>query len=240
MTNKIQSAFQSIHAEEPLKAATLQHLSEVIQRKEEKKTVYRHSFRRWSPALAACLVFVLFTGIFSYNLYFTSAAYIDLDINPSLALTVNRFDYVIDVEAYNDDASLLLSGLSLRHEKADEAMDKLIAAAAETGVLQQSPLVSVTVQSVSGDDSQLLVEMQTCAEASVAHYSTAEVDVFPVDGATRDAAHEHHISPAKYLAILELQEVDPTATIDRCSGHTIGELKEMSGGCGDGHHGCHH
>ena len=44
----------------------------------------------------------------------------------------------------------------------------------------------------------------------------------------RDCAHDHNLSPAKYLAITQLQEVDPSASYDRCAEHSISEIKELT------------
>lgn len=234
MTDKIKSAFDLIRAEDSLKETTLQHLHERVQDNQKPR---RYFAVKRLAAIAACFVVVLSSCIFAYSLYFTAAAYVDLDINPSLALTINTFDRVIGVEAYNDNAGALLADMKLQYKKMDVAMDEIIAAAAETGVLQQERLVSVTVQSISGDDEALLSNVQRNVTASVAHHMAAEVDVFSVDSNTRSAAYKHHISPAKYLAILELQEVDPTTSISECSSHSIGEIQQLITEHGSEHHG---
>jgi hypothetical protein len=52
----------------------------------------------------------------------------------------------------------------------------------------------------------------------------------------RNEAHEQNISPAKYLAILELRTLDPTATVDACRERSIGEIRELT----QEHAGDHH
>lgn len=233
MTDRMKAAFDGIQAEDSLVENTMRGVREKMHTQAKPRNYF--NVRRLAT-MAACLVLVLFSGVFSYNLYFTEAAYIDLDINPSLALTINRFDRVIGVEAYNADAEELLFGLNIQHKNVDAAIDEIIAAAAQTGALEREGLVSVTVQSLYGDEALLLESIQAGVSASVSHHGSAEVDVFAVDSETRNAAHEHHISPAKYLAILELQEVDPTATIDGCSEHSIGEIQQMIAEHGGDHH----
>lgn len=234
MKDRIKSAFDSIQAEDSLKTTTLRHLREKTQKNTRPRSYY--NIRRLA-AIAVCFVFVLSAGLFSYNLYFTKAAYIDLDINPSLALAINRFDRVIDIETYNADADKLLLNLNLRHKKADAVMNELIAAAAKTGYLRQDGLVSVTVQSFSGYDEKLLTDMQANVNASVSHHhSAAQTDVFSVDKDTRKTAHGLHISPAKYLAIKALQEVDSTASVEQCKNHSIGEIRRLTQEHGKNHH----
>lgn len=233
LTENIKTAFVGIQAEDSLKENTLRGLHEKMQTQAKPRTYI--NVRRLAT-MAACLILVLFSGVFSYNLYFTETAYIDLDINPSLELTINRFDRVIGVEAYNTDAEALLSSLNLRHKNVDSAIDEIIAAAAQTGALEREGLVSVTVQSLSGDEAQLLESVQAGVSTSVSHHGSAAVDVFSVDSDTRTAAHDLHISPAKYLAILELQAVDPSATIEECSDHSIGEIKQRTQAHSEGGH----
>jgi hypothetical protein len=88
--------------------------------------------------------------------------------------------------------------------------------------------VSVTVQSLRGNGEKLLVDVQEIVSASVAGYAKTQVDIFPVDGGTRSAAHDLHITPARYLAFLELQQVDPTATVDECRDHSITEIRQRT------------
>ena len=68
------------------------------------------------------------------------------------------------------------------------------------------------------------------------HHSTASADVFAVSEEVRDCAHDHNLSPAKYLAITQLQEVDPSASYDRCAEHSISEIKELTQEHCGGHH----
>jgi hypothetical protein len=68
------------------------------------------------------------------------------------------------------------------------------------------------------------------------HHSDARAEIFPVTSDIRENAGEHHISPAKYLAISELQELDPTVTFEECAGHSIGAIRERARIHGGNHH----
>lgn len=186
----------------------------------------RHPKVRHMVAYAACLLLALLSGLLSYRLYFTESAYIDLDINPSLGLAINCFDRVIGAEAYNADGEALLLGLDYRHKNVDDFIGELIARAAGSGALQREGLVSVSVQPVSGDGAQILERIQADVSEAVSHHGGALVDVFPVDGDTGAAARALHISPAKYLAILELQELEPDVTVDECLDHSVREIRQ--------------
>jgi hypothetical protein len=55
----------------------------------------------------------------------------------------------------------------------------------------------------------------------------ADTDIFAVSEEARITAHEHNISTAKYLAIEELQQLDPTVEIEFCKQHTVSKIKEL-------------
>lgn len=135
-------------------------------------------------------------------------------------------------------AGPMLADLNIRHKKVNAAIDEIITATALTGALQREGLVSVTMQSISDNEAQLLDAVQSSVSSAVSHQNSIEIDVFTVDNDTREAAHDLHISPAKYLAILDLQEVDPSATVDECINHSIGEIRQRTQAHGGGkHHG---
>ncbi len=71
----------------------------------------------------------------------------------------------------------------------------------------------------------------------MAHHIAAFTEVYPITVKVKGYACENHVSPAKYLAISELQQADPTATSEDCVDHTIGELRQLTVEHGGMHHG---
>jgi hypothetical protein len=221
LTGNIKTAFDGIRAEETLKASTMAFLQGEIQKK-------RTAVRRFAVALASVAVMIL-SGAFSYNLYFTPSAYVDVDVNPSIGLTLNRFDRVIGVEAYNDDGAAVLSGVNVRFKSYGEAGRLLLGAIIAGGYLTDDGLISVTVQADGAAESNMLAELERTVAASLTeHHANVQTDIYSVTDEIRDNAHAHHMTPAKYLAITELQAVDPTTTMEGCRGHSIGEIKRMT------------
>lgn len=235
MNDKIKRAFDSIYAEESLKRNTLVSLRSKMERMEQKD--YRTAFRRAVVALACFLVLTLLGG-YSYNAYFTETMYVDIDINPSVELTVNRFDRIIGVYAYNAEGGELLTQLDLMHTPYDSAVTMLTEAAIQNSFLSDGGLVSVTLQSNRDNNTAEALKTLHMNITSVAQgqHSSVLIDVFPVDSGTREHAHAQNLSPAKYLAILALQEVDPAATIAGCRNHTITEIHALTEEHGGGHH----
>jgi hypothetical protein len=235
LNDNIKKAFDGIHAEESLKHNTLDFLRTRMATRVRKN--HRVHFRRFSVAMACCMVLVCFS-LFSYNLYFREAMYVDVDINPSVELTVNCFDRVIDVYAYNSDGEALLEQLNLMHKKYDMAVTTLTDASMQNGFLADGGLVSVTLQSNSSTNKETALQtLETdITHSAQSHHVTVQVNATVVDSETRAQAHEQNLSPAKYLAILNLQAVDPTASIENCRDHTIEEIYTLTQDCVNGHH----
>jgi hypothetical protein len=236
LTDNIKTAFDGIRAEDNLKANTTLYLQTEMQK--SNKVRVRTYVRRFAAAFAAVAIIVL-SGVFSYDLYFTPMAYIDVDVNPSIELTLNRFYRVIGVHAYNEDGASILSGISLKHERYEEALVTIMETVGRGGYIQDGGLVSVTLQTDNaGREAELLTSVQSNVTSYIAgNHHEAQIEIFAVNGDTQSRAHEHNISPATYLAIQGLIEVDPTVTVESCRGHTIIEIRRQTHGHSGGHHG---
>lgn len=223
MTDKFKAAFDGIRADHALKEKTLAFLQNEIQT--DGKPRIRLAVKRFA-AVAACLLCVTLAGL----LYFTETAYIDLDVNPTFTLAVNRFDRVVGANAVKPEGDEILTRLDVKHKTYKDSIELILDALAQTGYLRDDGLVSVTLQTNDSEkETKMLSELELYVQTGVAgHHCAAQVDVFPVSGDLRNDAQALDLSPAKYLAILKLQEVDPNATVEGCRGHTIGELNSMA------------
>ena len=233
MGNELYNAIGKIHASEALKAKTERYVLEEINKRNQAKA---HSHFRFAAVFSAIFLLIIFSGV-SYHLYFIPAAYVDMDVNPSVGLTLNRFDRVIGVHAYNEDGAVVLSGADVRFRSYKDPAGILLDAIIANGFLLEDGLVSLTVQSRSGADDILLAQLEQVVSAILLnHHANAHTDIFSVSSEVRTNAHEHHVSPAMYIAISELQEVDPTATFESCAGHSITQVRART----RAHHGGSH
>ena len=89
-------------------------------------------------------------GIFSW-LWFSTKAVVSIDVNPSVALSLNRFEYVIDTQAGNTDGAEVLDDLSLKNLKLSTALEPLMGAMSRKGYLDDQAQISVFVDG-SDDD----------------------------------------------------------------------------------------
>jgi hypothetical protein len=196
------------------------------------KKAYRKQKRTSSwrfAVVAASLAILLFAGLSSYRFYFTESSYMDIDVNPSIELTINRFDRVIGVYAYNEDGQKVLDQVDLRHRSYKDALRALIDKMTELGYIEGSGLFTATLQTKGGDvEKEKLDALKAYIDYVLQTDGQAiRRSVFSVDSTTKSNAHEQNLTPAKYLAILELQKFDFSATFDNCRNHSISEIEQQ-------------
>lgn len=233
MKNRIRTAFAEIHADDALMDSTKTYLCKELNKKRHKNKSYilpRH-------AITFAAVAILLVGIFSHNLYFTADAYVSIDVNPSIELTLNRFNRVIGAYAFNEDGARILSEVNPRWKVFDEAAGLVIHAIETDGYLTEDSLVSVTVQAAESERKQVLCSalQQSIDEQILSIQVAAEVEVFPVTTEIWDNARSCNMSPAKYLAIKDLIEVDEEATIEAYSDSTIRQIRNRTQECRHAH-----
>ena len=80
-------------------------------------TTKKQTKKIWPTLVAACLAVILLGGggLF-YQQANAVASVVSLDVNPSIALTVNRQEKVLSAQPMNDDAAVVLEGMELNIE----------------------------------------------------------------------------------------------------------------------------
>lgn len=107
-------------------------------------------------AACACVALLCVTGAFSL---LCPAAYIGINVNPSIELTTNLFDRVLTATARNADAEAVLSGLKLRNVDLDTAVSAIIGSLVQHEYLKNGEgEIRITVHSGFGDRALRLEE----------------------------------------------------------------------------------
>lgn len=222
MKNRVYQSFDKIRAEEKLKQDTYQSL--------QKKLNSRRTFPIKRLAIAGAVVVSFILSFFAYDLYRTEAAYLDLDVNPSIELTLNRYHQVIGAYAYNEEGKAVLDTVQLKNKSYTDALKDLVESMVKLGYIEEEADFTATLQMKdSKEEKKLLKELQDYLASLLKSESVkTSQEVFTVDAKTKAHAHQENLTPAKYLAILELQEVDATATIDSCRHQSIGQIKKQT------------
>ena len=215
MDEQLREAFAQVRAEEDLKKRTLDYLS---QKTGGWSAAPRRRARPWAMA-AACAACLLLTVV-SLWLYLTPAAYISVDVNPSVELTVNRFDRVISLKGLNDDGAALAEDLNVRFLEYTEALEQVLNSDTIADLLSQEETVSITV---AGDDEARTAEMLSQVSACAA--GRGNTLCHSTDLQTAQAAHDQGLSCGKYRMLLELQALDPAVTAEDIRGMTMKQLQ---------------
>lgn len=227
MRDRLQCAFSTVRAEENLKAKTLAAVARRSQRQKRKPLA-------WA---AACLIFLL--AMVGGGLFFTPVLVISIDINPSLELTVNRFNRVIGVEGFNEEGRELAQKIRMPFADYSQALTALFSNAEVQALLEQGGHLSVFV---ACDDEQRGSETLSNVKACAGH--RRNVYCHAGGWAEFSAAHEAGLSCGKYRAFLKLQALDPDVAPEDVQELTMREIQEriaeISGegpageGCGNG------
>lgn len=244
MDHKIKAAFDAVHAGEELKSNTKTFIAKKTHGYAVRKAL---NFRRIIPAAAAvCLLLVLFVGA---GLYFTPTTRINIDINPSLELGINRFDRVISVSALNNDGKRLAESLDIKFTGYDEALRRILDNKSVEAMLYENDVMTITVvETNSAQSARILSEARACVRDydNVYCHSASSEEV--------SEAHELGLSCGKYRAFLELRALNPDITLNEVQGMTMREIRELiaalrsengnneppSTADGNGHHGNGH
>ena len=133
--------------------------------------------RRALPlALAACAL-ALAVGLYSYFRFFQIYSVVDLTVNPSFALALNRGDQVRNVTALNGDAEAILEGRSYRGWTLEATVENLLDGLAAQGYLTSvDDAVDVAVNSKDADHGRALREtVERCVAEKLSGFSQPDV-----------------------------------------------------------------
>ena len=171
--------------------------------------------RSHKPALAfVSLLLAFLVGTISYQ---SPATLVALDINPSLEITANPFDRVIQVASRNDETQNLIGALPLKNKDLDEAIRCIIEALISNGYLENQEnaiLVSVSGKNQNGTSKAQTRIVADIKETLTSHQSQAIVydqNLAPARtmAQTKAEAIENQISTGKMLFIKKLSAQDP-------------------------------
>ena len=177
--------------------------------------------------IAACFVFVfiLIGGMLGLGNENYQTVYID--VNPSVALNVNRFGKVSSVEYLNDDAKEALDGIKLNGLSAEDALEKMILAYDDEGYFDSDAQIYIsTVSEKNKNADKLLAKLSERAE-KIKDNRNYSVNTTKLTAGDKAEAKEYGISPGKYRVISEIIEMHPNYTVEDLKDKSMAELKDM-------------
>lgn len=170
-------------------------------------------------AIAACLTLVacLIGGVADF---LRPVAYVGIDVNPSVELTLNRFDIVVGTCALNDDGQRALDEAPCMWRAFDDAARDLDGA----------------MRAIAGEGAVVEVSIDCDNENRYAALAAQSNDCFGCNGEAhcdrtnaeeRQAAHNSGIGVAKYRAYQALHEVGVDISAEECASLSMRDLRNM-------------
>lgn len=186
-------------------------------------------------SIAAIFLFVAFIGLGAYG-YTVPYSYIDIDINPSVEITTNIYDRVIDVVSLNEDGRELLTKLdSIKNKGIEDGIDSILDKAEEKGYFKDETrnAVMLTVSSKNETKAAKIKEevQQVAAKKVQINNANAEVVVEKVNLERHDDAKKIGISPGKLMLIEKAIESNPGQKVEDLKDKPVKEiLKSIKAG----------
>ena len=217
MNSIFKELFKPIHAKEELKNQTIAFLAERTQGyKRQIAKSHKHSFY---AIVCMCLLFMLFGG---HWLYFTPTAQISIDINPSIEMSINRFEQVIFVNDFNEDGRELVDSLKIKYKNYANAVEQILDNDTIAALLSNNEVMTITV---IGPDERQSAKILSGVEACTA--KRRNTYCFFVSTEEVAEAHGMGLSCGKYRAFLELQLLDPNITLEAVQKMTMREIRDL-------------
>ncbi len=157
-----------------------------------------------------------------------AAAYVSLDINPSLEMAVDKNLNVIDVQYFNDDASNLIQPEEIQGLNIYDALGEVITKAIEQNYIKpgEDNLIISTV-SPSGTD-PIPIDQEAVSQflenTITANGYTSQVTVYSASDEIRTTAKNEGLSPGKYLVYQQLIKTDNQVSIDEVKKNNVRQL----------------
>ncbi len=218
MSGRIRSALEGIEAGDALKASALAHVRHERQHREN-ITLSRLRL----AVIAVCAAAALMIGG-GYSVYAIPASYISIDINPSVELSLNRFDRVLSVAVYTGEITLPVGNLHLENKPYLDAIELLTESEIFQSYLAQGAELTITVASARGQHLVTGIKEEMTAVPYPIHCQVADPK------AVREA-RAHSLSLGRYLVYQQLLQNGDGITPEECRRMSMDELSDRLARC---------
>lgn len=177
-----------------------------------------------NAVLLTAVVAVLVISSMMYKGSSTEAVHIEL--NNSIAVSVNRLGKVINSYAFDDEGEKEISLLKAENRKYPEVIEDMLSKSVKDGVFQKGEKVPVRIwtEASSVNDRYKIIE-RNVKEAAAKASMTAQCTEF--DKGIAGTAEKYGISVGKYRMICEMQKMDPGIQIDVYKDYSLPMLRRL-------------
>jgi len=195
---------------------------------------------RFKQAGVVAAALLLAVGVWSSQTFMSATpayAYVTLDINPSIELSVDSDRMVLHATALNEDGERVLSELALVGLAVQDAISKVASAAESRGYLEDDAEVIITAslaeeaETASSDELAVMEDelVSTVQNVAVAAGTEVAVEGIVVSKAVRSAAQEAGLSPGKYAFYLTAQAQGIDVELEDLKKNPIQQLVDDQG-----------
>ena len=189
-----------------------------------------HFPKQAAIAASAAIVIAACGGMGTYT-WSNPVSYVSLDINPSIAYSLNEFNRVIAVEGMNDEGTAVVDaiGNSLKNTDITTALTITVEQLSTDAYLDAENTNYMIIGVYSDKDSKATALMSTVDEFTANSVETCSITTVTVSKETKESADSYGITGGKMELINEIasvavdpKEVDPVALADL----TVAELEQ--------------
>jgi len=188
-------------------------------------------------ALAASVCLVLLSYFMFSQVYMpgTVFAYVDIDINPSIELTVNKNIQVIDAKPLNEDAKTLLEELKLKKLPLKQAVTEVINESEKLGYIKTDKGNAILVSSALAKEDNKGSDKEKALDSVLDDIDKVTVDfdnkkieteVVKVTSENREEAVKNNISMGRYALYNKIKQDDEALTIDEAKVSRVYDMLE--------------
>jgi hypothetical protein len=169
-------------------------------------------YKNLSAVAASFLILIMLSsGVYAY---YTPYSYVSVDINPSLELYVNRFDKVIGVHAFNEEAVQIIDASDgMKNKNVDAALEQILNEAEDAGYLDkdgENNVMIVVSSKNAKEEAALIDKMGKTSTAVLSNISSNyEVILEKTKVENYKKAKEQNISPGKVMLANRFKEAKP-------------------------------
>lgn len=167
-------------------------------------------------SMAASIILVVFIGLGVYA-WKNPVQYINIDINPSIELSVNCFNRIVSINSLNDEGWRIIRAVSLKADTYESGIRKIISSAKELGYIHEEGDILI---SISSNDKSLIERTQ----ANILEKVTERVEVMTFDKKEYIMSAQNGMSPGKRTIIEKVLESGAYATEDDLMDEPVKEL----------------
>ena len=199
---------------------------------EQKGTVIsmkKNQKRRWIAPLSAAAALAIVAGSIFGTSRFQQASAADsvvtLDINPSIALSVNSKETVTTATPLNDDAKDIMGGMELEGTNLETAVNAIIGACLQKGYLDElENAILVSVENADADTATQLQNELTATISGAFQSGSILTQTVTVDDDLAQLAQQYNISAGKASLIQEVIAQDSTLTFESLAPLSMSEI----------------